>query len=43
MTSLLDQLEAERRDSERKVMTSGHSLRQLESEMAACPRSHRRI
>ena len=33
LTSLLDQLEAERRDSEQKVMTSGHSLRQLESEM----------
>jgi len=34
LTSLLDQLEAERRDSEQKVMTSGHSLRQLESETA---------
>jgi chromosome segregation protein len=34
LTSLLDQLEADRRDSEQKVMTSGHSLRQLESEMA---------
>jgi chromosome segregation protein len=33
LTSLLDRLEAERRDSEQKVMTSGHSLRQLESEM----------
>ncbi len=33
LTLLLDQLEAERRDSEQKVMTSGHSLRQLESEM----------
>jgi chromosome segregation protein len=30
---LLERLEAERRDSEQKVMTSGHSLRQLESEM----------
>ncbi len=34
LTSLLDHLEAERRDSEQKVMTSGHSLRQLESETA---------
>jgi chromosome segregation protein len=34
LTSLLDQLEAQRRDSEQKVMTSGHSLRQLEGEMA---------
>ncbi|PSH04635.1 MAG: chromosome segregation protein SMC [Acidobacteria bacterium] len=33
LTSLLDRLEAERRDSEQKVMASGHSLRQLESEM----------
>jgi chromosome segregation protein len=32
LTSLLDQLDAERRDSEQKVMTSGHSLRQLENE-----------
>ena len=34
LTSLLDNLEGERRDSDQKVMTSGHSLRQLESEMA---------
>src|SRR5208283_496863 len=34
LTALLDKLEAERRDSEQKVMTSGHSLRQLEGEMA---------
>ncbi len=34
LSSLLEQLEAERRDSEQKVMTSSHSLRQLESEMA---------
>jgi chromosome segregation protein len=34
LTTLLDRLEAERRDSDQKVMTSGHSLRQLESEMA---------
>jgi chromosome segregation protein len=40
LTALLDRLEAERRDSEQKVMTSGHSLRQLESEMA---RVHDRI
>jgi len=30
---LQERLEAERRDSEQKVMTSGHSLRQLDSEM----------
>ncbi|MGA3127903.1 MAG: chromosome segregation protein SMC [Candidatus Korobacteraceae bacterium] len=34
LTLLLDQLEGERRDCEQKVMTSGHSLRQLEGEMA---------
>jgi chromosome segregation protein len=34
LTSLLDQLEAERRDSDQKVMTSSHSLRQLENEMS---------
>ena len=34
LMTLLDKLEAERRDSEQKVMTSGHSLRQLEGEMA---------
>ena len=34
LTALLDNLENERRDSDQKVMTSGHSLRQLESEMA---------
>jgi chromosome segregation protein len=34
LTVLLDKLESERRDSEQKVMTSGHSLRQLEGEMA---------
>jgi chromosome segregation protein len=33
LTLLLDQLEAERRDSDQKVMTSSHSLRQLDSEM----------
>jgi len=33
LTSLLDQLESDRRDSEQKVMTSGHSLRQLDNEM----------
>ena len=33
MTSLLETLEAERRDCERKVMTSSHSLRQLDGEM----------
>jgi chromosome segregation protein len=40
LTALLDTLEAERRDSEQKVMTSGHSLRQLDSEMT---RVHDRI
>ena len=34
LTALLDNLENERRDSDQKVMTSGHSLRQLEGEMA---------
>ncbi|MDR3764511.1 MAG: chromosome segregation protein SMC [Acidobacteriota bacterium] len=34
MTSLLESLESERRDCERKVMTSSHSLRQLDGEMA---------
>ena len=34
LTLLLDQLDAERRDSEQKVMTSSHSLRQLDSETA---------
>ena len=33
LTALLDQLEGQRRDSDQKVMTSGHSLRQLEGEM----------
>lgn len=33
LTALLDRLDAERRDSEQKVMTSGHNLRQLENEM----------
>jgi chromosome segregation protein len=33
LASLLENLEAERRESEQKVMTSGHSLRQLEHEM----------
>ena len=33
LASLLENLEAERRESEQKVMTSGHSLRQLEQEM----------
>ena len=33
LAALLENLEAERRDSERRVMTSGHSLRQLEQEM----------
>src|SRR6266540_2061735 len=33
LASLLENLEAERRDSERRMMTSGHSLRQLEQEM----------
>ena len=34
LTVLLDHLEGERRDSDQKVMTSSHSLRQLESEMS---------
>jgi len=34
LTLLLDQLDAERRDSEQKVMTSSHSLRQLDGETA---------
>jgi chromosome segregation protein len=34
LAQLLESLEAERRDSEQKVMTSGHSLRQLEHEMS---------
>lgn len=34
LTLLLDQLDGERRDSEQKVMTSSHSLRQIESETA---------
>jgi chromosome segregation protein len=33
LTALLDRLDAERRDSEQKVMTSSHNLRQLENEM----------
>jgi chromosome segregation protein len=34
MTGLLQRLEDERRDGERQAMTSGHTLRQLEAEMA---------
>jgi len=34
LTSLMESLESEKRECERKVMTSGHSLRQLENEMA---------
>ena len=33
LAALLENLEGERRESERRVMTSGHSLRQLEQEM----------
>jgi len=33
LTSLLERLEAERRDCDQRVMTSGHNLRQLEQEM----------
>ena len=33
LAALLEKLEAERRECEQKVMTSGHSLRQLEHEM----------
>jgi chromosome segregation protein len=33
LTSLLDRLEAEKRDADKQQMTSGHLLRQLESEM----------
>jgi chromosome segregation protein len=33
LNSLLEGLEAERRECERKLMTSGHSLRQLDNEM----------
>ena len=34
LTSLLDNLEAERREADKLAMTTGHNLRQLESEMA---------
>ena len=34
MVTLLDRLESERRESEKLAMTSGHSLRQLDNEMA---------
>ena len=33
LTSLLDNLEADKRDAEKQAMTSGHSLRQLDQEM----------
>ncbi len=33
LTSLLDNLEAEKREAEKQAMTSGHSLRQLDQEM----------
>jgi chromosome segregation protein len=33
LTQLLDRLEADKRESEKLAMTSGHSLRQLDSEM----------
>jgi chromosome segregation protein len=33
LSSLLDRLEADKRDSEKQAMTSGHALRQLDSEM----------
>jgi chromosome segregation protein len=32
-TTLIDRLEAERRESEKQAMTSGHTLKQLDSEM----------
>ena len=34
LTSLLDRLESERREADKQAMTSGHTLRQLDSEMA---------
>ncbi len=34
LTSLLDRLEGEKRESEKQAMTSGHLLQQLDSEMA---------
>ena len=34
LTSLLERLEEEKREAERQAMTSGHTLRQLEGEMA---------
>jgi chromosome segregation protein len=34
LTALLDKLESERRDCDQKVMSSSHSLRQLDGEMA---------
>ena len=34
LTSLLDNLEAEKREAEKLAMTSGHSLRQLDQEMS---------
>src|SRR5437899_5109127 len=33
LTSLLERLEAEKRESEKQAMTSGHALRQIDSEM----------
>ena len=34
LTGLLERLETEKRDSEKQAMTSGHALRQIDSEMA---------
>ena len=34
LTSLLERLEADKREADKQAMTSGHTLRQLDSEMA---------